>query len=197
MTGGKKKSKQSSLRIIAGSWRGRRISFVPNANNLRPTGDRVRETLFNWLGTRVSDARCLDLYAGTGALGFEALSRGAAEVVFVEQDSATVKQLKENIRLLGADRGKVRQGDAMRWLPAAERGWDIVFLDPPFEGTNYPNLCTLLERSDCLAPDALIYIEMPAKSDWPAIPANWEISREKCAGQVRYALLTRQDRRSN
>jgi 16S rRNA (guanine966-N2)-methyltransferase len=191
MAGKQNKSTESSLRIIAGSWRGRRISFTSNTINLRPTGDRIRETLFNWLGPRVVDARCIDMYAGSGALGFEALSRGAREVVFIEKDRMAARQLKDNLHLLGPDRGHVRQGDALQLLRSSSGNWDIVFLDPPFEGTDYGNLCTLLEKSDRLAPEALIYIEMPRKLDWPALPENWQISKEKSAGQVRYALLTR------
>jgi len=192
MAANNKKPKPSVLRIIAGDWRGKRIEFQQNSAELRPTGDRIRETLFNWLSTRIVGADCLDMYAGSGVLGFEALSRGASRLTFFEQNRDTARQLKHNLRKLETDLGRVRQGDALRLLNAEHGQWDVVFLDPPFTGTDYGNLCTLLEQSGRLASDALIYLEMPGKSDWPVLPANWQMIREKTAGQVRYALIARQ-----
>ena len=180
------------MRIIAGCWRGRRVSFEQSKADLRPTGDRIRETLFNWLDPYIRDARCLDMFAGTGVLGLEALSRGAAGVIFIEKDPEVARQLEQNLHKLEAEHGRVLQGDAVDRLKTVGSPVHIVFLDPPFAGTDYANLCTLLEQSGCLAEEALIYIEMPRKSDWPDLPANWEIRKEKTAGQVRYALLARQ-----
>ncbi|MGI9290215.1 MAG: RsmD family RNA methyltransferase, partial [Gammaproteobacteria bacterium] len=118
-------------------------------------------------------------------------SRGAGQMVFIEQDPDLVNQLEQNLRKLDAEHDTILQGDALKLLKTVGSPVDIVFLDPPFTGTDYGNLCTLLEQSDCLADDALIYIEMPRKSDWPGLPPHWKIRKEKIAGQVRYALLAR------
>ena len=180
---------ESSLRMSAGNLKGRQVNF--SAPGIRPTGDRVRETLFNWLGARVTDAQCLDLFAGTGALGIEALSRGAQRVIFVEQQAEAASQIKRNLDNFGSADGKVLQADAYRVDMAALGPFDIVFLDPPFESPELSDLCKLLESSDCLAADALIYIEVAKKPGLPDLPDEWRVLREKTAGQVRFALLQR------
>lgn len=187
-------SGDSSLRIIAGSWKGRRIRFL--ADGVRPTGDRIRETLFNWLDPWIRDANCLDMFAGSGALGLEALSRGAASVLLVEKNRGAAQQLKQNIAMLDADSASVIIADA-RTLDYANRGpFDIVFLDPPFMSpssgsSDLGNLCTLLESAGCLSDEAHIYIESARQSSWPEFPPNWEVIRDRTAGQVRYALALR------
>ena len=189
------KSKPSSLRIIAGSWKGRRIRFM--SDGIRPTGDRIRETLFNWLDPWVRDASCLDMFAGSGALGLEALSRGAASVLLVEKNRQAAQRLKQNIALLDANGGSVITGDASKLDYASHGPFDIVFLDPPFEraagkNSELSNLCTLLESAGCLSPDAHIYIESARQLEWPVLPPNWEVIRDRVAGQVRYALARRE-----
>ncbi|MFW2404192.1 MAG: 16S rRNA (guanine(966)-N(2))-methyltransferase RsmD [Gammaproteobacteria bacterium] len=180
---------RGQLRIIGGRWRGRRID-LPAGPGVRPTGDRVRETLFNWLAPIMDGARCLDLFAGSGALGLEARSRGAAEVVFVEKDPAAVGRLRDNIAHLECDGVSVVAGDALRYLRGEPRAFDIVWIDPPFGEFSLSLLCTLLERG-WLADGARIYLELGRHDDLPALPANWVVDRDKTAGQVRYALAKR------
>jgi 16S rRNA (guanine966-N2)-methyltransferase len=174
------------VRIIAGAWRGRRVPVVA-AVGLRPTGDRIRETLFNWLAPVIEGARCLDLFAGTGALGLEALSRGAAAVVFVERAPAAAAALEASLRKLGGERGRVIATDALRFLDGPSQRFDIVFLDPPFGEADLGKLCTLL-AGGWLAGGARVYLEMPRAQALPGLPPGWEVLREKTAGQVRFAL---------
>ncbi len=179
-----------ALRIIGGRWRGRRLPVV-DAPGLRPTPDRVRETLFNWLQPVIAGARALDLFAGTGALGIEALSRGAGEVVFVERDPAVLRALQGNLeRLEAAAAGRLVGRDACGWLagPAPQR-FELVFLDPPFgEEGLLETCCTQLAGGDWLAPGARVYLEAPARRGPPALPDGWALVRSKRAGDVGYHL---------
>ena len=179
------------LRIIGGQWRSRRLAIAP-VTGLRPTSDRIRETLFNWLAPVITGARCLDLFAGSGALGIEALSRGAADVVFIEKNQKAVQQLKANLLLLNADTGShIVNGDALAWLQQSVCTFDIVFLDPPF-GQNILELaCQTLESEGWLEPNAHIYLEMEQRLSL-SLPVNWQIIRAKHAGQVDYQLALRQ-----
>ncbi len=178
-----------TCRIIGGRWRGRKITF-DDAEGLRPTTDRIRETVFNWLQPFVNQSCCLDLFAGSGVLGFEALSRAAGEVVFVEQNKNTVKNLKQNAAALGANNLSILQRDAVRWLQAGNmpQKFNLVFLDPPFQSDLLTNISTLLSNSGCLAADAIIYVEHNSESDI-VLPANWQLFKEKKAGQVAYKLF--------
>jgi 16S rRNA (guanine966-N2)-methyltransferase len=177
------------LRIIGGTWRGRKLRFPPSPE-IRPTPDRVRETLFNWLGPRVSGARCLDLFAGSGALGLESLSRGAANVTFVERDAAAARELRARLTEWGATGAQVEQGDALRFLAASGGPFDIVFLDPPFDSDFVTKAAGLLERGSWLAPGALIYVECAARAGLPPLPENWTAAKSKQAGEVGYHLVT-------
>ena len=182
------KNQSNQLRIIGGDWRGRKLSF-PDAEGLRPTADRVRETLFNWLAPEIVGAQCLDLFAGSGALGLEALSRGASRVDMVEANKAAAQQLRHNLSLLQADTSQVNQADAITWLgqqPAAQ--YDILFLDPPFHTGLAEQCMTALASHNILKPHAWVYLEMGKDEALPAIPAHWQLHREKQAGQVRYQL---------
>jgi 16S rRNA (guanine966-N2)-methyltransferase len=180
------------LRIIGGRWRGRKLRFPPSPE-IRPTPDRVRETLFNWLGPRMAGARCLDLFAGSGALGLESLSRGAAHVTFVERDAAAVRELRARLSEWDAIGAEVEQGDALRFLSGRVSGkpFDIVFLDPPFGSDLLTVAARLLEEGQWLAPSALIYVECAARNGLPALPPNWATTKAKEAGEVGYHLLTR------
>jgi 16S rRNA (guanine966-N2)-methyltransferase len=180
----------NQLRIIAGTWRGRKLAFAPVAG-LRPTPDRVRETLFNWLGASVRGACCLDLFAGSGALGLEAASRGAAEVVLVDADPLVARTLRDQLRLLDAQQVRVVQADCERYLRSVPEVFDLVFLDPPFHRGMLPACMRLLEQGGWLAPDAWIYIESEREPQ-PSLPANWAAHRSKATGQVRYRLVRRQ-----
>lgn len=178
------------VRIVAGKWRGRRLP-VPALPGLRPTSERIRETLFNWLAPRIEGARCLDLYAGTGALGFEALSRGAAEVLFVDTSETAVRALADSARLLAAAGAAIHAGDAVQFLQKAEaRQRDIVFLDPPFGDARLEELCRLLVARPWLAPGAAVYLEQDRKAGALDFPDGWRTAREKCAGNVRYMLVS-------
>jgi 16S rRNA (guanine966-N2)-methyltransferase len=180
------------LRIIGGEWRGRRFRFSAEAN-IRPTPDRVRETLFNWLRERVAGARCLDLFAGSGALGLEALSRGAARVVFVESAAAAALDLRERLVQWGARAGSVTRMDGLRYLRTQPEVFDIVFLDPPFAAGALAAAARLLEERDWLAPGALIYVECAARAAPPALPHTWLPLRQKRAGEVGYHLFQKND----
>lgn len=177
------------VRIIGGRWRGRKLRF-PDSDGLRPTGDRIRETLFNWLAPWLPGARCLDLFAGSGALGFEALSRGAAQVVMLEKSPMVVASLKAAAATLEADDAlQIIAADTRRWLKhPAHQKFDIIFLDPPFATDYYQQLLTLLRNGGWLADDALLYLE----SDRPLAlldgSGTWEPLREKRAGVVYHGL---------
>jgi 16S rRNA (guanine966-N2)-methyltransferase len=179
------------LRIIGGTWRGRRLRF-PATAELRPTPDRVRETLFNWLGGRVVGARCLDLFAGSGALGLEALSRGAARVLFVEHQPVAARGLADLIAEWGArEAAEVRRDDALRFLAGRSEPFDVVFLDPPFDSDLAGGAAERLEAGGWLTERALIYVESPARAGVPPTPPGWSMLKAKTAGEVGYHLLER------
>ncbi len=178
------------LRIIGGQWRGRRVRF-PAAAAIRPTPDRVRETLFNWLQHAIAGSRCLDLFAGSGALGLEALSRGASQVVFVDRERAVIEQLNETLAKLGAKGAELQTHDARRFLECKAQPFDIVFLDPPFHRGFLPQVCSALEERGWLAPRAHVYVESPARDGAPVLPANWILVKSGRAGEVGYHLARR------
>jgi 16S rRNA (guanine966-N2)-methyltransferase len=179
---------RNSVRIIGGGWRGLRVSF-PDVPGLRPTPDRVRETLFNWLQHDIAGARCLDLFAGSGALGLEALSRGAKELVFVEQSVAASRALQEQlIRFGGAGKGRVVEMGAARYLRSPQQAFDIVFLDPPFGQGALVEYVPLLDAGRWLKEGALVYLENEKKEGVPVLPAHWQLLKSKSAGEVGYHL---------
>lgn len=186
----------SQLRVIGGDWRGRKLDFIP-VDGLRPTPDRVRETLFNWLQSWVPGARCLDLFAGSGALGLEALSRGAESVTFIDSSNLSSQQLRQNLQLLKAQNGEVVQADVLQWLQQRitdmEPRYDLVFMDPPYRMDLIQPCCELLEVHNLLAEKAMIYVETESELGSPAVPANWQEYRQKTAGQVSYRLFMRDE----
>lgn len=177
----------NTLRIIAGEHRGRKLNFV-DAPNLRPTPDRMRETLFNWLQPVIYGARCLDLFAGSGALGFEALSRGASDVVFVEKDAKAAQRLDENLQLLSYDKIKCQQKTAQSFLQGVPTAFDVVFLDPPYQGDMLPEIIMQLDAG-WLAEGARIYLEHDSNQQAPALPEHWRPIKESQAGQATALLL--------
>ena len=181
---------QGQLRIIGGKWRSRKLAF-PQQDNLRPTPDRVRETVFNWLQAEVPGSRCLDVFAGSGALGFEAASRGAGEVVMIEQNPEAATALTRNIELLNAGNIQPVIADAIEWLMNNQRRFDIVFLDPPYKAGLLGQCCEILESGQSLAENAKIYLEHAAGDDKIVIPESWECLKHKSAGQVTYKLFSR------
>lgn len=182
----------NEVRIIGGRHRGRRLCFVPR-RGLRPTPGRVRETLFNWLRAEIDGAFCLDLFAGSGALGLEALSRGAAGLTAVESDRVVAQRLRDNLALMG-DSGiaDVVQTSVERYLGrAAPRRFDVVFVDPPFAAGWLPKVCRRLESGGWLASSALIYLEQDVAHAWPPLPPSWQVLREGAVGQSAQRLLRR------
>jgi 16S rRNA (guanine966-N2)-methyltransferase len=181
---------QGQLRIIGGSWRSRKLAF-PQQANLRPTPDRVRETLFNWLRADVPGSCCLDVFAGSGALGFEAASRGAGEVVMIEQNREAAAVLAGNIKRLDAGNIQLVIADAIEWLENNQRPFDIVFLDPPYKAGLLGKCCEILQSGQSLAEHAKIYLEHAAADDSIVIPESWECLKHKSSGQVTYKLFRR------
>ncbi|MGR9114638.1 MAG: 16S rRNA (guanine(966)-N(2))-methyltransferase RsmD [Gammaproteobacteria bacterium] len=181
---------KNKLRIIAGVWRSRQLRFADLAG-LRPTPARVRETLFNWLQQDVLGSRCLDLYAGSGALGFEAASRGAKLVVQVENNALACRCLKENAQMLTADQIKIINRDVFRFLAGDAEPFDLVFLDPPFSQNLAVQTCQWLEDKGWLATHAKIYVEAESSLQINGLPENWTMLKSKKAGEVGYHLFER------
>ena len=176
-------SNKGILRIVGGRYRSRRLRVAARPG-LRPTPDRVRETLFNWLGQDLSGLACLDLFAGSGALGFEAASRGAAHVTLVERDRAVLAELERSRDLLGASQVEIVRGDAHAFLAGSGERFDVVFLDPPFRQNALPALLDSLPAR--LRPGARVYVESEAPVE---VPRGWTELRRARAGQVSFQLL--------
>ena len=173
------------IRIIAGKWRGRKLDVI-NSPGLRPTPARVRETLFNWLQQEIVGARCLDLFAGTGALAFEALSRGAAEVFMIESNPKIVESLKQHADTLGSEGHTIQLADAASWLRQGVNGFDVIFLDPPFGKGYIEQCCEAISEESLLNPKGLVYIE--SEKDL-ALPKGWEIRKQTKTGNVQSMLI--------
>ena len=184
-------SGSGQIRIIGGQWRGRKLP-VTDSPGLRPTTDRVRETLFNWLAPYMVDARCLDCFAGSGALGLESLSRYAASATLLEMERPVAQQLQKNLAMLKAANGKVVNTNTLNYLNQTGTPHDIVFIDPPFRKGLLDETLNLLEKNGWLADEALIYVESEVENGMPPVPASWQLHREKVAGQVAYRLYLRE-----
>ena len=174
------------MRIIGGAWRRRLLEF-PAADGLRPTPDRVRETVFNWLAPFLPGAICLDLFAGSGAFGFEALSRGAARAVLVENNATAVAALRANAEKLGATAAEIVQADALIFLEGSVEPFDVIFLDPPYASSLLAASLREVAARGWLKPGGFVYLEARA-GEAPELPAGWEAIRSKTAGQVSYHL---------
>ena len=181
---------QSKIRIIAGEWRSRQLLFE-DTPGLRPTPARVRETLFNWLQQDVIGSRCLDLYAGSGALSFEAASRGAKSVSVVENNAQACRLIKENTVKLTANQIKIIQSDVFRFLSGDASRFDLVFLDPPFGKNMAQQTCQWLEDKGWLALNAKVYVEVESNLVLEGMPPNWKLLKSKRAGEVAYYLFER------
>jgi 16S rRNA (guanine966-N2)-methyltransferase len=183
-----KQNKVGALRIIGGQWRGRKLA-VADVEGLRPTGDRVRETLFNWLQPYLPGSRCLDCFAGSGALGLEAASRGAEYVTMVEANSQAASHLKAHCDTLQAQNCHVLTQTAEQASAGLSTPFDIVFMDPPFQADLWSSTAQLLMTHSLLAEGALIYVEYPRRMAMPKLPEQWQQLKEKQAGEVNYALF--------
>jgi 16S rRNA (guanine966-N2)-methyltransferase len=181
--------KPGTVRIIGGEWRGRRLP-VPEIEGLRPSGDRCRETLFNWLQPHIQGARAVDLFAGSGVLGFEAVSRGAAGVTLVEQSHAAAAALRDSAAALAAERVRIVEAEALSWLAGQPpASMDLVFVDPPFGAGLAAATLELLAHSAALPPGGLVYLESARGGEAPALPPGWRALREQVLGEVRMQLL--------
>ncbi|CAD6512652.1 16S rRNA (guanine(966)-N(2))-methyltransferase RsmD [Candidatus Profftia tarda] len=178
------------IRIISGLWRGRKFS-TPDMPGLRPTKDRIRETLFNWLAPVIKGTRCLDCFAGSGSLGFEALSRHAAHATLLEYNHIIAAQLKKNVALINTDKVTVQHTDALKWLLCPGIPYHVAFLDPPFRKGLLPETVMLLENNGWLTEHAYIYVESETENSPKNIPLHWNVYRKKVSGQVSYSLYKR------
>ena len=179
--------KRNEIRIIGGKWRSRRIYFV-DSPGLRPTPDRIRETLFNWLAPYISGSRCLDLFTGSGALGLEALSREAFEVIAIDSNPTAIQALKKNIQALKADQIQAIEANALAWIEKPGSPFDIVFLDPPYADNLLRPCFSLLEANNWVTTASFIYFESSTPVDPDLLPKTWHLFREKKAGNVYYYL---------
>jgi len=178
------------LRVVGGQWRGRKLQF-PDRPGLRPTGDRIRETLFNWLGPHLHNAKCLDLFAGSGALGIEALSRGAAHCDFVDADRESITTVGQHLNTLAATECSTVSCDiAAHYLHQTNDTWDIVFVDPPFDARLGESTLTRLADSDRLAEASRVYFETSRSQPEPVPEGLYDVLREKTTGDVCYRLLS-------
>lgn len=186
---GNRTGTQNQVRIIGGQWRGRKLAFAP-VDGLRPTGDRIRETLFNWLAPYIAGARCADLFAGSGALGLEALSRGAEHCDFVDCANAALAQVSNHLKTFEAlGRSSCHPVSAQQFLQVAVAPYDVVFIDPPFKLQLVETVCATLAQQQLVREDALVYIETEATEAPPSVPPNWDLHREKVSGGVGYRLF--------
>ena len=184
-----KKPRPGRLRIVAGKWRSRLLD-IADEPGLRPTSERVRETLFNWLAPLIEGSRCLDLFAGTGALGFEALSRGATSVVFVDSSRRAIRAIEKSARELQAAGVDIHCADAMAYLRGAAPGsFGIIFVDPPFADDRLEEVCRQIDECGILAPGGRIYLEQDRAKPETPLPDRWHMLRNKTAGNVRFMLI--------
>lgn len=183
----------NTLRIIGGQWRSRKLPFA-NIPDLRPTPDRIRETLFNWLQHAIIDARCIDLFSGSGALGLEALSRGARFCLFIDNHQDAITQIDNNLATLQCNQGQTYKQDAITLLQSGpvQQAFDIAFIDPPYAMDIALKCCESLESGDWLNDNAHIYIESPRPVTQEDLPENWHLHRQKQAGNVCYHLAIKQ-----
>ncbi|WP_321325951.1 16S rRNA (guanine(966)-N(2))-methyltransferase RsmD [Thiomicrorhabdus sp.] len=185
----KRNNSSGVVRIIGGKFRGRKLPVL-DAEGLRPTSDRVKETLFNWLQFEVAGASCLDLFAGSGALSFEAISRGAKQASLLELNTKNAQQLRQNLNMLNISNAKVEQTDSLLWLnKPCEQAYDLVFLDPPFHKEFMQKAIDLLFANGYLNDQSWLYLEQEKQLDWPSLPQGWVCHREKTTSQVRFGLF--------
>ncbi|AGH80500.1 putative methyltransferase [Psychromonas sp. CNPT3] len=186
-----KSKKGGFIRLISGKWRGKKLAVL-NIEGLRPTTDRTKETLFNWLMHDIHNANCLDCFSGSGSLAFEALSRSAQSVTLLERDKLVCQQLKQNLQNLKVENALVIETDSISYLQQiAKKSFNIIFIDPPFNQSLLQPCCDALEKNNYLAEGALIYVEMEKRISHFSAPETWTLLKEKGTGQVIYQLYKR------
>jgi 16S rRNA (guanine966-N2)-methyltransferase len=185
-----RKDKKKSLRVIGGTWRGRKISFADD-EAIRPSPDRIRETLFNWLQNSIFDAKCLELYAGSGILSVEALSRGASHATIIDQTRATVDVIRQNLDSLDLEKSRFSciQSDANVWLAAQTEPFNLIFLDPPFNSDELARILPIIQFNNLLTEEGFIYVESAEVLNPSMLPREWTIYRSKKAASVHYCLI--------
>lgn len=183
---------KGQVRIIGGERRGHRLHFVDQRGDLRPSSDRMRETLFNWLQGELAGITVLDLFAGSGALGAEALSRGAGRAVLVERKRDRCGDLTRQLKPLFGERVVVQCADALKWLPRVAERFHLVFIDPPYDTGLAGPACQALDELGLLMPDALVYVESRKQAAAPEVPAHWRLEKEKESGDVRAQLYRKE-----
>lgn len=183
-------SAPQTVKIIGGQWRGTKLPVLLK-DDVRPTSSRVRETLFNWLQSYIAGSDCLDLFAGSGALGLEALSRGASSAVMVEKDKQVAKLLTDQVKKLQSENALVISGDATDYMQNTQNKFDLIFLDPPFSEINPLDILNIILEKKLLKPNGLVYTEYSAKVRSNSVPEEWQWQRQSKAGEVEYGLLTR------
>ena len=184
------------VRIISGKYKSRKITF-PDRAEIRPTGNRIRESLFNWIQADIVNSRCLDLFSGSGALGIEALSRGAEITTFIESDFETAICLEKNLQTLNAENGIVVRANAISWLESQKNiePFGFVFLDPPFKENLLLDCISLLESNYMISDNGNIYIETEVDANLRQLPLNWRLKQKKQAGRVSYCLYNKVDKK--
>lgn len=183
------KRAKNKIRIIGGEWRGHHIN-IPDVAGLRPTTDRIRETVFNWLQQAIIDATCLDLFSGSGGLGFEAASRGARSIDMIDKSDIVIKHLWIMKEKLNANNINIYNQDAIKKLKSTPNQYDIIFIDPPFHQNLITTCIQLIYKNQILKRNGLLYIEMESNHEIPNLPENWSFKHKKTAGQVEYCLIT-------
>ena len=186
----RRRGKDNQVRIIGGIHRSRMIHF-PDQDGLRPTSDRIKETLFNWIQNEVGNATCVDLFAGSGSLGIEALSRGAKSVHFVESAAEAVKSINENLAELGLEQAVVSCANVETWLKesAPQDFFDLVFIDPPYADQKLSSICELVSAAQCIKSGGKVYLENNAELSLQSMPESWRLLKQKKAGQVHFYLF--------
>ena len=182
------KSAPQFVKIIAGQWRGTKLPVL-HKEGVRPTSNRVRETLFNWLQASIEGSHCLDVFAGSGALGFEAISRGASTAELIDNDPEIIKLLSEQAQRLHADNINIMRVDGVQYIEQTKHQYDCIFIDPPFSKFNYEEILEKISNSQIVKENALIYVEAPIGELPKKIPASWQWKRQSKAGDVEYGLI--------
>jgi 16S rRNA (guanine966-N2)-methyltransferase len=181
--------KNQTLRIISGKWKSRKIVFPATTESLRPTSDRIKENLFNWLQNEIRLSTCLDLFSGSGSLGIESLSRGASQCTFIEKDNNAYNRIKKTLSLLDVKNANIYKSDAFQHIKKSSQKYDFIFLDPPFGKNILIKILTSIKESNVIKPETKIYIEAEKDFNFESLATSWLILKHKVTGDVQYGLI--------